>query len=64
MAGVPMTSKGSSGGGTLGQKAFSAASTAAKGISIANGVREAVPIVQGVVRAGMAAAQHAWPVLL
>ncbi len=63
MAGAPMTTKEVVPGGTFGQKAFQAATTAAKVISIANGVREAIPIVQGVARAGVAAAQYAWPLL-
>ncbi len=64
MAVAPLTSKESVNGGTFGQKAFQAASTTAKVISIANGVREAIPIVRGVVRAGVAAAQYAWPFLV
>ncbi len=59
-----MTTKETVGGGTFGQKSFQAATTAARVISIANGVREAVPIVRGVGRAGGAAAQYAWPFLV
>ncbi len=65
MAGSALTTKESATSGTpWAQKAMNAASTAGKVISIANGVREAIPVVRGLARAGLAAAEFAWPLLV
>ena len=65
MAGAPLQSRGGTvSGGTLGAKAWQGVSEAAKIFSIANGVRDAIPIVRGVARGAVAAAQYAWPFLV
>ena len=64
MAGSALTTKETMSSSTpWAQKAMDAASTAGKAISIVNGVREAIPVVRGLVRAGAAAAQYAWPLV-
>ena len=52
MAGAALTSQASqSNANPVFNKAMGAVSTAAKVISVANSVRQAIPVVQGIVRA-------------
>ena len=52
MAGAPMTSKaGESNSNAFVNKAMGAMTTAGKVFSVANGIRQAIPVVQGIVRA-------------
>ena len=52
MAGAPMTSRPvESNSNAFMNKAIGAATTAGKVFSVANGLRQAIPVVQGIVRA-------------
>jgi len=52
MAGAPMTSKAcESNSNSFANKAMGAMTTAGKVFSVANGIRQAIPVVQGIVRA-------------
>ncbi len=65
MAGTALTSKVSGSNSTpWAQKALGAVQTAGKFIGIANGIREAIPVVQGIARAGMTAASYGLPFVI
>ena len=52
MAGAPMTSKAcESNSNSFANKAMGAMTTAGKVFSVANGIRQAIPVVQGIMRA-------------
>ena len=65
MAGGALTSQASqSNANPVFNKAMGAVSTAAKVISVANSVRQAIPVVQGIVRAAPGIVARVSPLLL
>ena len=65
MAGGALTSQASqSNANPVFNKAMGAVSTAAKVISVANSVRQAIPVVQGIVRAAPGVMARVAPLIL
>ena len=65
MAGAALTSQATQSNANPGfNKALGAVSTAAKVISVANSIRQAVPVVQGIIRATPGIVARVSPLLL
>ncbi len=65
MAGAALTSKTTpSNSAPWAQKAMGAVTTAGKVFGAINGVREAIPVVEGIARAGMGATSYMAPFVI
>ena len=65
MAGTALTSKaGESTSNPMRNKAIGAVTTASKVFSVANGIRQAIPVVQGIMRAAPGVIARVAPLVL